>query len=447
MAQFNETMTNYYSINELRGLIRANQKAMDVYIRELDDRALDEFYRTEAATEIQIKRLYNRFSSQEAYFALNAISNSVESYKVLWHKSIQERSKGIENYYEAYYEGSGIYDYTEVYVQELLYTSLREGSILYNALAKEADLMHKVSLLLILVVVALSLGFAFFFADYIVRPIKKLADVSREMADGKLDVEDVSIGTGDEVGVLAESFNTMSGSIRDYVEDLHQKVIIEKKLHEEEIANIRMAHLLQSAEFQALQSQVNPHFLFNTLNTISRTAMFEEADDTVKLIYALSNLLRYRIKSSEDMVSLEEELSLINEYIYLQKMRFKDRLDFTIKTQGDLSQVKIPVFTLQPLVENAIIHGIEPKIEGGKVRIRVNIRPKKTVITVTDTGSGMAKDQLDHLLDKCRMKKADRIGVANVFNRVKLHYGERGHFKMYSRKGMGTIVKLIIDRD
>ncbi len=446
LDQFSETMTDYYQINELMELVVSNQENMDAYMRTADQDILMEYNRTDRLMSSKISQLFIRLDSQEAYFALKSIRNSVETYREMWDQAIRLKQSGVSNYYESYYHGVDIYRFTQGYVQELLYIRLGEGDALYNDLSQEAALMRRISTFLILGVFLLAMFFAAFFALRLVRPIKRLADASIEMAEGNLDVAVVTIESNDEVGVLAESFNAMSASIKDYVEDLKQKVVIEKKLHEEEIAIIKMEHLLQSAEFQALQSQVNPHFLFNTLNTISRTAMFEKADDTVKLIQALSKLLRYRIRSSEDMVTLDEELSLIHEYVFLQKMRFKERLEYDIKGQTLSSQLRIPVFTLQPIVENAIIHGIEPKIEGGRLRIKVRVTDKKTTISVIDTGVGIDRNKLSHIIDESRLKKAQRIGVANVYNRFKLHYGGRGHFKMYSREGVGTIVRLVIDR-
>lgn len=447
MDQFNETMTNYYMINELLVKTQSNKRQLDNFIRNRDQEQLAVYQTTELEINQLIEDLYERFTSREAYFSMNAIKNSVASYQEFWKIAIEQRQNEVESYYLAQYRGEDIYEYTEGYIQELLYVSLREGNSLYNELAAEAEVMRRISLFLIVGVFLFALIFAALFSNYIVRPIKDLATASRQMAEGNLDVNEVHIGSKDEVGVLADSFNTMSSSIRDYVEDLKQKVVIEKKLHEEEMAIIRMEHLLQASEFQALQSQVNPHFLFNTLNTISRTAMFEKADDTVKLIQALSNLQRYRVKNSEQIVSLEEEMWLINEYIYLQKMRFKDRLNFVVALDGDLSAIEMPVFTLQPLIENSIIHGIEPKIEGGTVRIKIRYKVDKTVITITDTGMGITQEQLAILVNKSRLKTSDRIGVANVYNRFKLHYGNRGHFRMYSKKGMGTMIRLTIDKE
>lgn len=444
MDQFNDTMTNYYKINELLNLTQINRDAIDKYIRELDDNHLKTFNESKEDIDLLIDELYDRFSSQEAYFSLNAISNSVNSYMPLWIESIEQRENNVSTYYESYYAGTDIHEYTKNYIEELLYTSFREGRILYNTQVEEANLMRQISILLIAGVFSLALIFGALFSNYLVKPIKKLAESSTEMANGNLDIDAVDIQTDDEVGVLADSFNSMSESIRDYVEDLKQKVIIEKKLHEEELAIIKMEQLLKESEFQALQSQINPHFLFNTLNTIARTAMFEDANDTVKLIQALSNLFRYRMKNVGDTVTLEEELWLINEYIYLQKMRFKERLEFRLEYEGDLSTIMIPVFTIQPLVENAIIHGIEPKIEGGVVRVRIKDKTDRYIISIIDTGNGMSKERVDTIMDQTVNNKSDRIGVSNVFNRFKLHFGDRGHFNIRSHEGIGTMIRMII---
>lgn len=444
MDQFNETMTNYYKINELMVTTQSNYRQLDRYMKEKDQDALASYYNSVLEIEGLIEELYQRFDSQEAFFTIRAIDHSSKVYRQMWEESIQSRNLGEKEYYLPYYEGEDIYYYNIAYVQDLLYISLREGTQMYNVLVEKADIMRKISLALIVVVFGFAMFIGGVFSSYIVRPIKQLASASKEIAKGNLDVPAVAISRKDEVGVLADSFNIMSEAIRDYVVELEQKMVIEKKLHEEELAIIRMEQLLKESEFMALQSQINPHFLFNTLNTISRTAMFESADDTVSLIQALSNLFRYRIRNSGDSVTLHEEMDLIDQYVYLQKVRFKERLEYIKDIQCDLEEIMIPVFTLQPLVENAIIHGIEPKVEGGKLRIKIKDRGDQVMITILDTGMGMAKEKVNHLIEASKDKKSERIGVANVFNRFMLYYDEVSTFKIMSKEGMGTMIRLSI---
>jgi len=447
MDYFNEGMIGYYKINALRLKIQENHHYIENYLHREDQETLDKFYSTEAEIETLINWLDTKFVSQEAVFILTAIRNSVNAYMENWEIAIQEKAEGVETYYNAYYKGAKIYMYTKNYCLDLLTLRLGEGTIAYNERIKQAKIKRKTSWILMAMILIIALTMGVIFSNYLVRPIKALAKSSKSMAEGDLDVEAIVISRKDEVGVLAETFNTMSAHIQKYVKDLEQKVIIEQKLHDEEMAVIRMVQSLQVAEFQALQSQINPHFLFNTLNTIARTAMFEEAEDTVKLIQALSSLFRYRIRNCEDLVSVEEEVGLIREYLYLQKVRFKGRLVFEINMEEACKKMILPVFTLQPLVENAIIHGIEPKMEGGHVRIRLYRKNNKVIIKVTDTGIGMEKEQYEKLIEKLKKKETKGIGVANVYNRFKLYFKESGVFKIYSRVGKGTSIKLTVDKE
>lgn len=443
MDQFNDTMINYYSINQLLVLTEDNKASIELYLRELNTEDKDNYNLTKTEINNQIETLYTRFNSRETYFTLTAIANSTESYFKLWDGSIYEREQGIEAYYNNLYKGIDIERYTEEYIQDLLYLSLSEGTELYNQLAREAELMKSISIILIIGVTLFAMLIGVLFSNALVKPIKKLAKASLRISSGDLDVKPIESVSEDEVGVLADSFNTMSKSIKKYVTDLEQTVVIEKKLHEEELEVIRMEQLVNEAQFKALQSQINPHFLFNTLNTISRTAMFEEADNTMTLIQALSSLFRYKLRSDSDLITLEEEIAISHEYVYLQQMRFKERLKFEVIIDDASKQVEIPIFSLQPIVENAIIHGIEPKVEGGLVRIKVSTKSyadyDETRIRITDSGIGIDQQRLQKVRDF--ELNNDSIGVGNVYHRFRIIFGEDTKFRILSKQGLGTMVE------
>ncbi len=442
--QFNQTMTGYYTITHLKNVAEENGSAIGRYLRDMQEEDKEAYLATKIEMGELIDSLFDHYESRDIYFLLTAIENSSQVYFDEWDQAIAEREDYVETYFTNYYSGEDIRDYTLSYIQDLLTISLDEGTTLYNDLAEEAGLMRRVSFILIGAAFLFALFIGGLFANYLVRPIKHLADASMKISGGQLDIELKEYESGDEVGVLGKSFNTMSASIRKYVSDLEQTVIIEKKLHEEEMEVVRMEQLVREARFHALQSQINPHFLFNTLNTISRTAMFENADNTVGLIQSLSSLFRYKLKQDNDSIPIKEEIHIIQEYIHLQQVRFKERLEFVVDIDDDSQEVMIPIFIFQPVVENAIIHGIEPKVEGGKVRIKVRSRLRnrflETKVYITDTGVGMDQARLDQV-KTYEVTGHKSIGVGNVYHRFKLTYGEDSSFDMMSKKDMGTMVK------
>jgi sensor histidine kinase YesM len=442
---FNKTMANYYAINQLLILSNENKEAISFYLRELNPEDKIRYEKSKKEIEELMNQLFDSFHTLETHFLLNAINNSSEAYNLLWNQAIDEREAQVDSYFNQYYRGESIQAYTEKYIEDLLYTSLGEGTELYKQLAKEAELMRGVSFLLIVGVMFFAMFIGFILSNALVRPIKKLADASKKISSGNLDVELIESDSEDEVGVLTDTFNIMSRSIKKYVTDLEQKVIIEKKLHEEELEVIRMEQLVKEAKFNALQSQINPHFLFNTLNTISRTAMFEEAQTTQTLIQALSNLFRYKLRNDSGLIPIEEELDIIKEYFYLQQMRFNERLTFTIKIDETSRGILIPIFSLQPLVENAIIHGIEPKIKGGMVTVAVSSGLSNmnlyTSIKVSDTGVGMSKERLEEVKN-FELLSQHSIGVGNVYHRFMLTYGNGTEFYIQSQQDEGTCIEV-----
>lgn len=443
--QFNQTVKNYYAINRMNLLVVENYNALESFLRAPETNQKVQYQQTKEEIQNMTESLYAEYDSRDIYFVIRAITNSTTQYFSYFDKAITDREQGVKNYFVSFYEGRDIQKYVAGYIQTLLNLSLSEGTERYSKLADKADMMGRISIILIVAMFLFAMMIGLLLANKLVNPIKRLADASMSMARGDLDVEPVSIGSKDEIGVLADSFSIMSANIRKYVQDLQQKVEIEKKLHEEELEIVRMEQLVREARFEALQSQINPHFLFNTLNTISRTALFENAEKSVKLTQALSNLFRYRLRQKSAIVPLSEELYMIGEYIFLQKVRFGDRLDYFVCVEEACKAIPVPIFLFQPLVENAIIHGIEPKISGGKIRIKALLRPGNTgdelVVRITDTGIGMDPDRLEQV--KCfDDEQRKNIGLTNVYHRLRIASGQNAQFSIRSRLNRGTSIEI-----
>ncbi len=213
----------------------------------------------------------------------------------------------------------------------------------------------------------------------------------------------------------------------------------------------------KEAQYLALQNQINPHFLYNTLEGIRSEAIICGLDSVAEMTEALATFFRYTISHPENLVSLEDELENIENYFYIQQFRFGDRLALKIEydngldlARSDILGLKLPKLTLQPLVENAIYHGIERKIGKGHIIIKVTLTDERLIIKVSDDGIGMSKERLQSINTKLKglslegREESSKGGIAliNVNDRIKLLFGEDYGLYLYSQKGAGTDIEI-----
>ncbi|MEG0773968.1 LytS/YhcK type 5TM receptor domain-containing protein [Clostridium sp.] len=196
------------------------------------------------------------------------------------------------------------------------------------------------------------------------------------------------------------------------------------------------------ASYKALREQIHPHFLFNSLATIASLCR-TDSEKARKLILELSNYFRTTLKRKEDFISLEEELEFLISYLKIEESRFGDRLQISIEIGNELDEIKVPVFILQPLVENAIKHGILPKIQGGSIDIVINEKDNYIEFEVKDDGVGMEKDKINNIL----LYETSGIGIKNVNERLRLLYGEESLLRIESILGKGTKVCFKIPKE
>jgi LytS/YehU family sensor histidine kinase len=227
------------------------------------------------------------------------------------------------------------------------------------------------------------------------------------------------------LSVLAEYISVSETQLQlrnKYLEELEQKIRVEKKLKE--------------IEFGFLESQIKPHFLFNTLNLLARTAIRENAGKTAELIYDLADLLRWGFKTKESVCTLEEEFKHVNSYLDIQKTRLGTGLEVETFLEPGIAKCTIPVLTIQPIVENAIIHGVEGISHQATLTVMAESDADHIVITVTDTGEGMGGETVN----KIRNYQTTGIGLKNVQERLALFYGNKFSFNIHSIPGKGTKV-------
>ena len=241
-------------------------------------------------------------------------------------------------------------------------------------------------------------------------PIKRLIDRLETISTGNFDY-DASIETNDEIGVIGKQINSMSARIAGLMESRVQSEKEKKDL-----------------EIKMLQAQINPHFLYNTLDSIKWIATMQKNSGIVQVVTALSSLLKNMAKGFNEKVTLRQELEFLDNYVTIEKIRYIELFD--VETELDdpsLYDAKIIKLTLQPIVENAIFSGIEPSGRFGLIQIRAYAKDQVLYVTVTDNGIGISPENIDKLLsDTSRVTRSNMsgIGLPNVDRRLKLVYGE-----------------------
>lgn len=229
--------------------------------------------------------------------------------------------------------------------------------------------------------------------------------------------------------------------------ELNEKNI---KFVETKKANAELEKEYKSCQLKALQSQMNPHFLFNVLSSMASLALIEDAPRTQDVIYNLSNILRYTLKKANKIVMLEEELDYVNSYLKLQKIRFVDRLNYEINVDINLNKLKIPFMVIQTFVENSIVHGLESKEDGGTIKVYSKDNGENLTICIEDNGTGISREKLNELNQELELKYGndiDRIGINNVNKRMAHYYGEDYDMSIESKIRKGTLVKITIPKD
>ncbi|RGU92060.1 sensor histidine kinase [Clostridium sp. AF15-17LB] len=302
------------------------------------------------------------------------------------------------------------------------------------------DSINRLRLFLILTAlfcVILSVYFASYISRTISDPVARLQRKMHQVGEGDFDIR-AATGASDEIGQLTMSFDKMVERTKQLIENVYQSEIYQKE-----------------AELNALQAQINPHFLYNTLQTIDMMAEEEEADEISDACQALSKIFRYSINRGQEFVHVQDELVHIENYMLIQKLRFGDKLDVRYDIQEDCRELYIVKLLIQPMVENAVVHGMENVLDRCLVTIRVYRDRDCLYAEVEDNGTGIGTEQLDHLNEKLAqsgeqkmvhevdyVKSHRSIGLENTNARIKLYFGQEYGITITSEEGTGTKVRI-----
>ena len=327
---------------------------------------------------------------------------------------------------------NNIYILTELIqddIQYYIYYQTRYMEKVTDTLQKQIGRFMVVCSILIAVLIAVVAVSAVMIVSGILQPIRQLNSVTEKIAQGDFNAR-AQVNSDDEVAELAVSFNKMAGNMQSLID----------KVKEDE-------RKMRKADLRLLQEQIQPHFLYNTLDTIVWLIESNEPDEAVTMVVTLSDFFREILSKGKEFISIKEEEKHISSYLQIQEMRYRDILEYDIQLDQVIYKYQILKLTLQPVVENALYHGIKYKRAKGCIHIHGEKEGDIIRLTVRDDGVGMDEEELAQLrqqIEKPCQETEKGFGLANVNERIHMYFGPEYGMKIQSQKGKGTTVEIVI---
>ncbi|OQY31764.1 MAG: hypothetical protein B6241_13180 [Spirochaetaceae bacterium 4572_59] len=321
------------------------------------------------------------------------------------------------------------------------------AKLITSEMNREKDMMLKslklqmfLTLFLFLFLFLFTLLFSISSVRGITRPIDKLISNINRIKGGTYQIHNVD-SDSTEIRILLNAFEEMAEKIQNHIEMIREKSQIERQLIEEEVKNLKMTKLLAETRFNALQGQMNPHFLFNTLSMLSKQAYLEGAELTSDLMVSSAELLRYSLDMSTRTSTLEQEVKCVRHYFDIQQRRIGKRISLSLDLPQEIPELNLPGMILQPLLENSFIHGVKDKIKDAFISLTIELRDLSILIVIEDNGRGIDEKKLVELNNRDDVP-SDSIGISNVRKRLQLYFQDNFQFRIESKKGEGSRIIL-----
>lgn len=357
--------------------------------------------------------------------------------------------RDVVGYTETYKEADRIAYYIDIMIDKVLIENLNYRTEAYRSFSGMYQSLQIYNTLIVLSAIMLSALLIILFTDRLTRPLISLAYLADTISSGRFEVPDLPVQRQDEVGVTAMAFNQMKHNIRRYIDELQEKAEVERRLSDQRLKNLEMQHLLRSTEIASLRSQMNPHFLFNSLNTGIQLAILEEADRTAEFMGILAELFRHNVRRLWRVNSIEDELTGLYYYSDLLAIRFGDIYSIEISIPEPFRFIQIPPLVFQPLIENAVIHGFAEMEKGGAVSLSAENAEEEIVFRIRDNGCGIAPASIENALAPSSFTEEDLssrrgVGLRNVILRLRLFFKREELVEIYNRPSGGTEILIRI---
>ncbi|MFD0621260.1 sensor histidine kinase [Paenibacillus sp. GCM10027629] len=411
-----------------------NLRALNVYLTDRSKASHSEFIHQQHELNVLRESLSAQDTIPSTDLTVRSYRHMVDTFMEQEASVIDALSRTDALAYAAFYEEA---ERTAAFIQEegheLNDLELSYYQPFYRQIFTQTKAMNNWGVAVFILNTLISVVFAYWISLGITRPIKQLTRTAQQISDGNLQVSSPQLSENHEFGILSRAFEHMQDNL--------------KELIEKEKASLEKDKLVKTLELEVLQNQMNPHFLFNSLNVLSKLALLEGAEKTSDLTVTMSNLLRYNLRKLDHPVTLRDEVEHAKDYFTIQQARFRDRIHFVTEIDEKGLDVWVPTLTLQPLLENVFVHGIEGMEEGAEIKLTVTCSPGEVRVSISDNGIGMSEEIRQSLLHNeykpsvAQSKgQSTGLGTRNVFKRLELFYGQEDLIDIYSEPGQGTTV-------
>lgn len=447
-----QKMDNVYASNaELTELSQVFEKVQDNvydYLKVKSSQVLLDYYQNEAKYRSELETLNEANMDDSVKLLERNIRKMSETYLDCTAETVAaKRGRNVEKYKKKYEEATKLYGYIQSSIDELNNQMFQENSSTYSVLRAVMRYLEISNTIIMLVIVAGGMLLLILATRRMFTPLVNMAETAQLVGQGNFHVKMHDTDAQDELGTVTRAFNTMVENLDLYMTRTRESMEKEQQMMERELL---MENHLKEAQLKYLQSQINPHFLFNSLNAGAQLAMMEDAEQTGIFVEKMADFFRYNVKKGQEDATLAEELEAVDNYIYILNVRFAGDIHFSKDVDESVENVRVPSMILQPLVENAVNHGIRDIEWEGNIHLTVTGDADYIRISVRDNGKGMTQEQIEGVLsgnkkDQTEEGDSTGIGMNNVISRLELYYEESGLLEIYSEgEGKGTEVVIYI---
>jgi len=448
------SLTEYQYLEVLKERLHKVEFFTEKYLTDDSELNLEKAWTANAKLREMLDEMGNHLSmtgQEEKYYSYLDLGRLIDKFTHLNVQTINARRKGLLEIAYDYNDRLGkTTDLINKYLAKLFYVNTIWGNEKFYLLMKETKRIEHFAYFLAVAIGLLSIVFCINFSLGITQPLDQMMFNAEKIAIGDFLVNRVAANSGDELEVITNIFNRMSQRIHEMFEETQQKAKLEDELKEEKLHNLEIQNLLRESELQVLQAQINPHFLFNTLNAISQVAILEDANETGELIKAVARLLRYNLRSLDTPVTLGDEINHLKEYLYIMGVRYGNKIQCYLELDAGLNHYLIPNMTLQPLLENAYLHGFSNfSKQKNEIHVQIKVRDERLEISIADNGVGITKVRLVEIMTRDSVGRGEvmtsnhnGLGLANIRKRLEYFYQADDLFQIRSQAEVGTQVIL-----